>query len=142
MPTEANVDTERALEEENKPKCEHETEEPPKPPVLPAPQIIATPSLIIFSVVFILHSFIAGLAIGAFDNVEDIGLIAVLVIFQKITISFSFGVMFLSAGRLCGDLLTVLFGFLFVVATPIGIGIMWGEGDEGLRKIDPVMLII
>ena len=50
--------------------------------------------------------------------------------------------MFVSASRLVCEPLTLLFGFLFTIATPIGVGIMWGEGDTGLRKIDPVMLII
>ena len=57
-------------------------------------------------------------------------------------ISFSFGVLFLSASKLCADPLTIIFGMLFVISTPLGVGIMWGIGDEGLRETDPLILIV
>ena len=103
---EDQIDTGRQLqpheeEEQHDDQEEAEEEKPPKPPVLPAPEIIAPQSLFLFATVFTIHSFIAGLAIGAFKEVKEIGLVAVIVIIQKIPIALSFGVMFLSAGRRC-----------------------------------------
>lgn len=83
-----------------------------------------------------------GLAIGAFKEVKEIGLIAIIVIVQKIPISLSFGVMFLSASRLCCSAYTLIFGLLFTAATPVGVGLMWAELGEDLRKTDPAILCI
>lgn len=47
---------------------------------MPAPEVIAPQSLFVVALVFILHSFIMGLAIGAFKEVKEIGLIAIIVI--------------------------------------------------------------
>lgn len=115
---------------------------PPKPPVLPAPEIIAPQSLFIVAMIFILHSFIMGLTIGAFKEVKEIGLIAVIVILQKIPIALSFGVLFLSAGRMCCSGFTIIFGVIFTAATPIGVGLMWANLDEHIRKSDPAILCI
>ena len=108
---------------------------------LPAPQTIAPHSLFPFSVIFIAHSFIMGLAIGAFKDAMEIGLIGIIFIVMKIPISLAFGVMFLSAGRLCCKPVTIIFGFLFAAATPVGIGIMWAEEDI-IYKSDPAICVI
>lgn len=83
-----------------------------------------------------------GLAIGAFKDIKEYAAIAALVIFQKIVVALSFGVLFVSGGRLCCDKSSVIFGILFTAATPIGIGIMWAGFEDDMRKTDPLILCI
>lgn len=73
---------------------------------------------------------------------DQIGLVTITVILQKVPIAISFGVLFLSAGRLCSSLLTLGYGILFVAATPLGIGIMWADFGENIRETDPTILCI
>ena len=104
------------------------------PDLLPAPQIITAPALVLFALAAIVHGFIHGLTISQYKDPKSIGMVMVLIIVYKFVVAFAVGVAFLSTGRLFCDPITLIFGLLFILSTPGGIllGVEIDLEKEGL----------
>lgn len=84
--------------------------------------------MITFGLAVSLHSVIDGLAIGVFKEDSLIFMLALSVVIHKIPLAFTVGATFESNGRPLNGM-TIAFFFMFVLTTPIGIGIGMALGE-------------
>ena len=63
------------------------------------PPRVSKSTIITFGIAIVLHSFIDGLAIGIFDEVDELAILAIGVIIHKFPVSFTVGITFISNGQ-------------------------------------------
>ena len=78
-------------------------------------------TLIVFCLSIFLHTFLEGLAIGVFDEVGEMTVLAVSVVIHKIPVSYTVGMTFLTKNRPFCHWFTLGFFITFIVSTPLGI---------------------
>ena len=61
------------------------------------PKLATKGSLITFGVALFLHSFIDGLAVGVFNEIDSLTIIAISIILHKIPVAFTLGFTFASS---------------------------------------------
>lgn len=88
-------------------------------------------SLMMFCAGMVLHCLLDGLAVGVFNNVAEIALIAVSFVLHRIPESFAVGAAFKSNNTSPRKPLSIIFFILYVTATPIGILIGALVGSSG-----------
>jgi zinc transporter ZupT len=82
----------------------------------------------------ILHSIVDGLAIGVFQELANITVLAISVIIHKIPVACTLGTTFLSNGGTWEQMNTKVVFILFILASPVGmiIGMIAAEMEGGL----------
>lgn len=83
-------------------------------------QRVTIQTLTTFGIAIILHSFIDGLAIGVFDDIGSITVLAISVIIHRIPVACSVGTTFKTNGQLMNGPCTIIVFWLFILASPIG----------------------
>lgn len=74
-----------------------------------------------FCLSMILHTFLEGLAIGVFNEVEEMAILAVSTIIHKIPVAYTVGTTFLNKGQPLKKVSTFGFFIIYILSTPIGI---------------------
>ncbi len=74
-----------------------------------------------FSIALLLHSFIDGLAVGIFKEVEEMVILAISVFVHKIPVGFTLGFLFEQSGYKLDTWFARIILALFVISTPIGV---------------------
>lgn len=84
-----------------------------------------------------LHSFIDGLAIGVFDEIGAITILAVSVIIHRIPVACSVGTTFKTNNQEAKAPCSVIVFWLFILASPIGMlcGMLLNEVETGLGLV-------
>jgi len=83
-----------------------------------------------FGIAIIIHSCIDGLAIGIFNVAETIVVLAVGVVIHKIPLSISVGTTFQSKNEESIPPSTLFVFVVFILASPIGMGIGMAVGES------------
>ena len=83
-------------------------------------QRVTKSTLLTFGIAIVLHSFIDGLAIGIFDEADELIVLALGVIIHKIPVSFTVGVTFQSNGQPFKAVSTMAVFALFIISSPLG----------------------
>ena len=69
----------------------------------------------------LLHTFLEGLAIGVFDEVSEMALLASSVIIHKVPVAYSIGLIFYNQNQPLMKISTLGFFISFVLSTPVGL---------------------
>ena len=98
---------------------------------------VSTQSLIAFGVAITLHSFIDGLAIGVFNEVGAIAVLAISVVIHKVPVACSVGTTFLAHGKEWSEMTSLITFIFFIIASPVGMvaGMILGENDENMALV-------
>lgn len=98
---------------------------------------ISTQSLVAFGIAITLHSFIDGLAIGVFNELEAIAVLAISVVIHKIPVACTVGTTFLAHGKKWTDLESFITFTFFILASPVGmiVGMVVGEQEEYMALV-------
>ena len=90
---------------------------------------VSTQSLVAFGVAITLHSFIDGLAIGVFNEVGAIAVLAISVVIHKVPVACSVGTTFLTNGKDWKEMSSFMTFAFFILASPIGmiVGMILGD---------------
>ena len=98
---------------------------------------ISTQSLVAFGVAITLHSFIDGLAIGVFNEIGAIAILAISVVIHKVPVACSVGTTFLAHGKSWSDISSFITFVFFILASPIGMvtGMILGKQEENMALI-------
>lgn len=79
----------------------------------------------------VLHCLLDGLAVGVFQNINEIALVAVSFVLHRIPESFAVGAAFKSNDQSPKHPLSIIFFILYITGTPIGILIGASVGSSG-----------
>ena len=92
---------------------------------VPTPGKLSTiwQELVIFGLALFLHSFIDGLTVGLFQNVNQIGIIGASIILHKVPVAFTLGFLFSRSGLTLRMWSTRIIFCLFIVSSPIGVAV-------------------
>ena len=84
-----------------------------------------------------LHSFIDGLAIGVFNELAAITILAISVVIHKVPVACSVGTTFLSHNMKLKDIPTLITFIAFILAAPVGmvVGMILGEQEANMSLI-------
>lgn len=98
---------------------------------------MSTQTLSTFGLAIVLHSFIDGLAIGVFDDIGAISILAVSVIIHRIPVACSVGTTFKTNNQEAKAPCSIIVFWLFILASPIGMlcGILLNEVETGLGVV-------
>lgn len=98
---------------------------------------VSTQSLVAFGVAITLHSFIDGLAIGVFNEVGAIAVLAISVVIHKVPVACSVGTTFLAHGKHWGDMASLVTFIFFIIASPVGMiaGMILGDTEENMALV-------
>jgi zinc transporter ZupT len=77
-----------------------------------------------------LHSFIDGLAIGVFNELGAIAVLAISVVIHKVPVACSVGTTFLSHNKKWNDLASLFTFISFILASPLGMVLGMILGDQ------------
>lgn len=90
-----------------------------------------------FGVAITLHSFIDGLAIGVFNELGAITVLAISVVIHKVPVACSVGTTFLSQNKKWNEPTSLITFICFILASPIGmiVGMILGDQDENMTLI-------
>jgi len=83
-------------------------------------QRVSSQSLVGFGLAICLHSLIDGLAIGIYDEIGTITVLAVSVCIHKIPVALTVGTTFKSQNQPLRAITTIIVFIAFILATPIG----------------------
>lgn len=94
-------------------------------------------TLTTFGIAIILHSFIDGLAIGVFDEVGSIAILATSVIIHRIPVACSVGTTFKTNDQPISGPCTIIVFWIFILASPIGMlcGMLLSKVETGLGLV-------
>ena len=84
-----------------------------------------------------LHSFIDGLAIGVFNELGAITILAISVVIHKVPVACSVGTTFLSHNKKWNDVSSLVTFIAFILASPVGmiVGMILGEQEVNMSLI-------
>jgi zinc transporter 1/2/3 len=84
-----------------------------------------------------LHSFIDGLAIGVFNELGAITVLAISVVIHKVPVACSVGTTFLSHNKKWNDVSSIITFIAFILASPLGmlVGMILGEQEVNMSLI-------
>lgn len=101
------------------------------------PQRVSNQSLAAFGVAITLHSFIDGLAIGVFNELGAITVLAISVVIHKVPVACSVGTTFLSHNLKWNQIGSLLTFICFILASPIGMitGMILGKQETNMGLI-------
>ena len=98
---------------------------------------VSTQSLVAFGVAITLHSFIDGLAIGVFNEVGAIAVLAISVVIHKVPVACSVGTTFLAHGKHWSYMASLFTFIFFIIASPVGMiaGMILGDTEENMALV-------
>ena len=84
-----------------------------------------------------MHSFIDGLAIGVFNELGAIAVLAISVVIHKVPVACSVGTTFLAHNKKWNETSSLLTFIFFILASPIGMvaGMILGDQQENMTLI-------
>ena len=92
---------------------------------------VSVSTLIAFGLAIIIHSLLDGLAIGVFDELSEITVLAVSVLIHRIPVACTVGTTFLSNGQPWNAMSSLILFVMFIISSPIGIVIGTVVGSSG-----------
>lgn len=78
-----------------------------------------------------MHTILEGLAIGVFEEVGEMVVLAMSVVIHKIPVAYTIGTTFLTKKRPLCHWTTLFFFIVFIISTPVGIIIGAAAGSGG-----------